>query len=30
MDVVFIGGLVLAFALTVAFTAGCAKLGEKK
>lgn len=30
MDFIFIGGLVLAFALTVAFAAGCAKLGEKK
>ena len=30
MDFVFIGGLVLGFAITVAFAAGCARLGEKK
>lgn len=30
MDFVFIGGLVLAFALANAFAAGCARLGEQK
>jgi hypothetical protein len=30
MDFVFIGALVLLCALTVAFAAGCARLGEKK
>ena len=30
MDFVFIGGIVVAFALTAALAAGCARLGEKK
>ncbi|MGH8853734.1 MAG: potassium ABC transporter ATPase [Telluria sp.] len=29
MDAIYIGGLVLFFALTWAFAHGCAKLGEK-
>ncbi len=29
MDVIYIGGLVLFFALTWALAYGCAKLGEK-
>lgn len=29
MDAIYIGGLVLLFALTLAFASGCAKLGEQ-